>query len=317
MILSSTLEIKQMSNIILDLLGHIIHFDAGAFLIAEDSEFRISGIRGVEGCQDLIGRKIPAVGPGVCGLVVQQKKPLIFDALKREDVLLPLPRNFDVHSYLGVPVILRDRVEGLLSLYAVKKKRFTDDDAAVVQFFASQLAITLQNSLLFDQMNTMATTDNLTGILNRRRFFEISEKEFERTRRYKRPLALILFDIDNFKEVNDSHGHLIGDQVLRGIAGTVSKSIRTVDTLCRFGGDEFLLILPETSLGEALGISERLRQKISELVVVTAAGQLQLTVSAGVAVSAGDPKDSLEKLVARADSAMYLAKSSDRDSAGE
>ena len=312
MILSSTLEIKQMSNLILDLIRHVITFDAGAFLIA-GTELRIAGVKGIEGSEKLLGGMIPIFGCGLCNLVVQQRRPLIIDSINRENILLPLPRDFQVRSFLGVPVIFRDRVAGLLALYSHEATRFKEDDVAVAELFANQLAVTLQNSLLFDQMNALATTDDLTGLLNRRRFFELAEKECERARRYKRTPALILFDIDKFKAVNDTHGHLIGDQVLRGIAAFVGKSIRASDTVCRFGGDEFLILMPETSHDEALGMAERLRQKISEMVIVTPAEQLLLTVSAGVAVSHDEKGDCLEKMLGRADAAMYKSKAAGRN----
>jgi len=313
MILSSTLEIKQMSNLILDLLRHVVTFDAGAFLIAEGAELQIAGIKGIEGSQELLGGRIPVIGCGLCNLVVQQRRPLVMDRIHREDILVPLPPDFQVRSFLGAPIIFRDHVMGLLALYSHEAIGFTEDDVAVAELFAGQLAVTLQNSLLFDQMNKLATTDNLTGVLNRRRFFELGEKECERARRYKKTLALILLDIDHFKAVNDTHGHLIGDQVLRGIAAVVGRSIRASDVLCRFGGDEFLILMPETGADEALALAERLRQKISEMIIVTPAEQLLLTVSVGVAVSRDGESDCLEKMVGRADAAMYESKAGGRN----
>jgi diguanylate cyclase (GGDEF)-like protein len=163
-------------------------------------------------------------------------------------------------------------------------------------------------------MSELAVTDNLTGLANRRGFFELAEKEVDRAHRYKRALCVVMFDIDDFKKVNDSHGHLIGDQVLRVLASTVRKATRTTDTVCRFGGDEFLILMPESGADQAMATAERLRQKISnEMVVVTAAGQLMLTISLGVVCLDGGIDEKVEKLIERADTAMYKAKAAGKN----
>jgi diguanylate cyclase (GGDEF)-like protein len=184
----------------------------------------------------------------------------------------------------------------------------------VAELFANQAAIALQNARLFNQMSTLAVTDTLTGLANRRGFFEVAEKEVERARRYGRSLCLVMFDIDDFKKVNDTHGHLIGDQVLRVLGTTARRTIRSTDTLCRFGGDEFLILMPESALDQALATAERLRQRISsEMVVVTAAGQLVLTISLGVVSLERETEETVEKLVERADAVMYRAKTSGKN----
>ncbi len=311
--LSSALEFREMSDLILGLIQRVIAFDAGAFLSVEGSELRLAGVLRVGDGAAMIGSSFPITGCRLCNMVIQQGRPRIIEGIGPEDILLPMPPDIDVRSYLGVPIIFRDQVTGLLALYGRREGQFTNHDLWVAELFARQVGIALQNSRLFEQVNALAVTDNLTGLLNRRRFFELAEKEFERARRYKRALALILFDIDRFKSVNDGHGHLIGDQVLRTMASTVSKAIRTSDLICRYGGDEFLLLMPEAGRDQALGMAERLRQKTSEMVIVTAGGQLHLTISAGVAVLLREADETLEKLVARADAAMYEAKAAGRD----
>jgi diguanylate cyclase (GGDEF)-like protein len=312
--LSSTLDSNQMSAMILQLIQRVISFDAGAFLIAEGSELRMAGAHGIASAMDNIGRTFPITGCQLCNLVVQHQRPLITESILREDILLPLPANFPVRSYLGVPIVFQGHVTGLIALYSREVSHFDAGDIRVAELFANQAAIALQNSRLFNQMSTLAVTDNLTGLANRRRFFELAEKEVERARRYGRSLCLVMFDIDDFKQVNDTHGHLIGDQVLRVLATTARRTIRSTDTLCRFGGDEFLILMPESGLDQALATAERLRQKISsEMVVVTAAGQLMLTISLGVVSLGGTGEETVEKLVERSDAAMYQAKSAGKN----
>jgi eukaryotic-like serine/threonine-protein kinase len=175
------------------------------------------------------------------------------------------------------------------------------------------VAISLENSRLFEEMNRLAITDNLTGLLNRRAFSEAAEREFERARRYRRPLSLILFDIDKFKSVNDAHGHLIGDQVLRVLSDTVRKTTRATDIVCRWGGEEFLILMPEQGHDQAVATAERLRQDASNLVVVTPSGHLSLTISLGVASLKRQEDETLDSLIGRADAAMYEAKAAGRN----
>ena len=314
MALSSTLDSKETSAMILKLIQKVIPFDAGAFLVAEGAELRLAGLEGIAEGGNLIGQSYPITGCQLCNLVVQHRRPLITESIRREDILLPLPVDFDVRSYLGVPIVFLDHVTGLLALYSRSTNHFAAGDIRVAELFANQAAIALQNSRLFRQMSELAVTDNLTGLINRRGFFELAEKEVERAHRYKRSLCMVMFDIDDFKKVNDTHGHLIGDQVLRVLASTVRRATRSTDTVCRFGGDEFLILMPEAGLEQATATAERLRQKIStEMIVVTAAGQLSLTISLGVVCLDGDADETVEKLIERADAAMYKAKAAGKN----
>jgi diguanylate cyclase (GGDEF)-like protein/PAS domain S-box-containing protein len=161
---------------------------------------------------------------------------------------------------------------------------------------------------LEEELSELATLDPLTGQFNRRETERILQEELVRAERYGRQLALLWVDLDHFKAVNDSWGHAIGDQVLRTVSLRLADSIRSVDTLGRFGGEEFLVVLPEMSVEEACDTAERLRRRVaSEPVPVAADHSLDMTVSIGVAVFP-DHGESAEQLCNRSDKAMYLAK---------
>jgi diguanylate cyclase (GGDEF)-like protein len=162
-------------------------------------------------------------------------------------------------------------------------------------------------------MEKQAVTDQLTTLYNRRAFASMGEKEVGRARRYQRPLALILFDIDHFKNVNDTHGHLVGDQVLRILAEKVTRTTRSTDIVCRYGGEEFIVLMPEAGREEALAMAERLREMVSGITVVTPGGTLFLTISLGVAELGSGNEETLETLILRADRAMYQAKAAGRN----
>lgn len=163
-----------------------------------------------------------------------------------------------------------------------------------------------------EALRELAATDGLTGLLNRRRFMEVGEAEFERAKRTARPISLIMFDVDHFKKVNDTRGHDVGDTVLVSLARTAKDTLRAVDILGRLGGEEFAAILPETGLKEASAVAERLRQAVSGMGLAPNGEPLPVTVSLGV-VQSQEPGESLESLLKRADTALYRAKSSGRD----
>jgi diguanylate cyclase (GGDEF)-like protein/PAS domain S-box-containing protein len=164
------------------------------------------------------------------------------------------------------------------------------------------------------QLELLASTDPLTGVVNRRRFFHTAEAELYRARRYDRPLVLALVDIDHFKRINDTYGHAVGDDTLKTLAHAVGNRLRRSDLFARFGGEEFVLLLPETQLGDGLRLCERLRQMVEtiKLRIPDRAEPFGFTVSIGVADLQHDG-DSLNQLLARADAALYKAKRDGRN----
>jgi len=176
-------------------------------------------------------------------------------------------------------------------------------------------ALTDMLQLLTEQKNELehlATLDSLTDLTNRRRLLEILGNECLRSHRYGSPLSLIMFDIDHFKIINDRFGHSTGDVVLKKVSRNICRTIRTIDTACRYGGDEFIILLPETDLPEAVLSATRLQQHIIDTPLeVGFASPILVTVSMGVVMLAKD--ESEEKFLERADQAMYRAKNGGRN----
>jgi diguanylate cyclase (GGDEF)-like protein len=185
----------------------------------------------------------------------------------------------------------------------------TDEIDAMRNELAGLLSrLTDQNA----QLERLATTDSLTGLANRRCLFERLGQEVYRARRYNTALSLLLFDLDHFKRINDGWGHAVGDHVLREIARETLQLLRRTDTAGRYGGEEFVVLLPETDLAEAMAMAHRLNREISRKVIAPEHGSpLVVTVSVGVATLA--PAESGEELVQRADRALYRAKQAGRD----
>ena len=164
----------------------------------------------------------------------------------------------------------------------------------------------------FGRARELARTDDLTGLANRRAFIELGTTALDQARRYDRALSLVMFDIDHFKQINDTHGHAAGDGVLRAIAGTVRQAARAADTPGRLGGEEVALLLPETGGAAALALAERLRRDVAALAIAHYGTPLHCTCSFGVAERSGSVA-TLNALLGAADEALYRAKAEGRN----
>ena len=215
-------------------------------------------------------------------------------------------------NFLAMPVMYKGELLGQIAL-ADSLHDYNEDDLTVVERLCDLYAIVLHNRGREEELVRLATTDHLTGLWNRRQFMQLGQQEFERVKRYGGTVAVLVFDIDHFKLVNDNYGHKTGDEVLRGTAGIVLARLRSMDFAGRLGGEEFAIVLPETSLPDAMSVAERLRAAIEGNVYRPDAGRtLFVTASFGVDEIAGSDK-SFEGIIFRADNAMYQAKAAGRN----
>jgi diguanylate cyclase (GGDEF)-like protein len=183
---------------------------------------------------------------------------------------------------------------------------FSPEEVELFRIFILQAEAALKNLLLFEQVKSLAIRDGLTGLYNYRYFIETLRYEVEKYRRYHNPLSLLFVDIDDFKNINDTLGHPQGNQVLKKVGALLQKGVRHADLACRYGGDEFALLLPQTAPAQALVLAERLRALISQTPINAVAPDFRVTVSIGVAGL--EPGMSWEDLVRAADAAHYRAK---------
>ena len=210
-------------------------------------------------------------------------------------------------SWLGLPLEFAGQIEGIILLESAHEHGYHPLQVRRLQALAEQAGLALHNALRFDQARQQSILDPLTLAYNRRYFFDRLYKETERARRYGSRFSLIMFDMDHFKDVNDTYGHQAGDTVLQVISERSRQAIREVDVLGRYGGEEFVILLPETALDDAQAIAERLRLSISSRPVETKAGRLHVSASLGVAEFGLNCKDP-DTLVYRADRALQTAK---------
>lgn len=203
---------------------------------------------------------------------------------------------------ITLPVSLGNELFGSIVIPHCSNGMLTDQDREVLETFSTFLAISLQNLRRESELRLLASTDPLTGVLNRRHFTRISEQTLGR----ERSTCLIVFDIDAFKIVNDRCGHLAGDIVLKSVAQRAQENLRRNDVVARYGGDEFVILLPDTPLERAIDVAERIRLAIEAVPVEVNGKQVSCTISAGVSCIPGETN--LEPLIQHADQALYIAK---------
>lgn len=218
-------------------------------------------------------------------------------------------REEGFRAYMLASLTVLHGPQGGLALYWDRPRRFQYEEELAVRLLAAHLGVALSNVRLVGYLETMARTDPLTGLPNRRAFQEVLQREWLRARRYARPLGLFLLDLDHFKQINDQYGHLAGDQVLRQVASALRGTIRETDFIARYGGDEFVVLLPETEASQGAQVAQRLTRAVEELHFAGVPEGIRCSLSIGMAFYPQDA-DSPEKLLEVADQRLYQAKRS-------
>ena len=208
-----------------------------------------------------------------------------------------------------LPLLFEETLLGILWIWSTF---LTDIDLPVMSNFALQIANALKRAQLFQEIQNLALTDPLTGVQNRRSLFDLGRIELARSQRMDRPFCCLMLDLDHFKNINDTYGHPIGDLVVREFVQSCKRSVREVDLIGRYGGEEIVIFLPETDLDTAMQVAERVRKAVERMPIKISDQELHITVSIGVS-QRDEHTVELETLIARADQAMYIAKHKGRN----
>jgi diguanylate cyclase (GGDEF)-like protein len=219
--------------------------------------------------------------------------------------------SMSILGHLCVPMVAGGRAIGVLGIPDTAGP-FTEGRRRVLAAAAALLGISLRNAQLFKELREHSLRDGLTGCFNHTHALEVVDAELHRARRSKRPVSLIMFDLDHFKKINDQHGHLCGDAVLAAVGVKVREAGRSSDVRCRYGGEEFLLLLPETPLEGAKVVADALRRELAESPIPWNGVRLDITASFGVA-TAGLAELDTKAFISRADAALYHAKEEGRN----
>jgi diguanylate cyclase (GGDEF)-like protein len=308
--LSSSLDAHQIAELLLDSLRRMVTFRTAALFVEQGVDLQLVGTRGFPEEEAKQLRSLPEARARLFAECRHRREPMMLGAEDVRDTPLAGDGPTQAHV-LAIPTYSRSEEFSLL-LLGRGETQFSAQEQEIAIAVVRQALVALDNARLFSELQNLATTDNLTKVNNRRYFFELAELEFARGRRYGRNLAVILLDADGFTQLNEAHGHEIGDRVLRLIASTCRANLRHFDIIGRYGGEDFVVMLPETALNVAADVADRLRKAVESMVIETHSGELRVTVSLGVAIATPDVPD-LATLINRADMALYEAKRSGRN----
>lgn len=308
-LINSTLDVQEIIKYAIEGSTRLLDAEAGSLLFLEEEvgELFFAEAVGEKG-EKVKGIKLKT-GQGVAGWVAEKGEPVIvhdasldprfFDGVDKIS-------NFVTRNIVCVPLRTKDRILGSIEVINKNSGSFDSDDMLILTALANQVAVAIENARLYEE----SIVDGLTG-LYQRKYFELRlEEELKRSQKYKHPLNLVMIDIDYFKRVNDEHGHLMGDAVLKEVASVFKKSIRLEDVVARYGGEEFVLIMPHTSVENMRKTGERLRAEIEEMEI----SGIRITISVGIGHFDGKEMDFNHRdLINRADRALYLAKKRGRN----
>lgn len=251
---------------------------------------------------------------GLTEHILSQKDPLVVPNIADHPSFNnPILLKEGVHSLIAIPLISDQGPIGILYVDDDEPRAFSSSVIDVLKLLAIQATIAIQKQQAFEKIKALSMLDPVTGLYNRRYFNDILATEMDRAFRLNRPLSVILFDIDHFKGINDRYGHMTGDQALKELTRVCKSIVRRNDVLCRFGGDEMLVLMSDTDMGGALLIAERLRRAAAEAKCLP--DNTSMTCSFGINAVYGNEavRPSLDEFLNRADQALYEAKSQGRD----
>ncbi|WP_281884251.1 diguanylate cyclase [Paenibacillus sp. YYML68] len=298
---ASTLDLEQVLRIAVERMSDFVPYTRGSVCLLENDAIAAQAVQAG-------GRRA-----AVFSSLRQELRPgsAAYEAYhSMEPVVMKDPRCAEGSYRLAVPLLSRSRIVGMLEF--VSRHEYSQKEYDTILIYAAQIAVSIENACMYSTMTEMAVKDGLTGLYNRRYFIQVAEEQVQQAEAGSRQLALLLFDIDHFKKVNDTYGHPAGDLVLQHVAQGVKAVVGAAGICARYGGEEFAVVLPECSVSEAAALAEQIRSSIAAQSVVTDGVIIRVTVSLGLSVWSHE-KQSLNELLKTADEALYRAKSNGRN----
>jgi diguanylate cyclase (GGDEF)-like protein len=314
--LTSTVDTKTLIRMILKHTSDILQPDAWYLLLKEAGQETYTYQIVIN--DPSIDRSNPvALGDGLAGWVAQVQTSVFAQAGQTPTCDETVPKFVQEligqDSVMATPLISRDEVLGVIVLRRHKPETFQAEDLEVLKTISDFAAISIQNGQNFERISELTIRDDLTTLYNARYMHELLDQEVRRAKRYHKEFSMVFIDLDRFKEVNDTHGHVHGSALLKETSEVILKAARETDHCARYGGDEFVIVLPETNKKDAVDMAERLRQAIQDHVFLAHEGlSIRFTASFGVA-NFPDDAQSKQDLIKMADEAMYEVKRSSRN----
>jgi len=313
--MGQSLNMQETADLIISKTKRIIDFATCVLFLLQPDDGQLVVVAASGPYAEAIRGRRLALGSGVSGAVALNGTPSGIGRPASDDLTLllgPSARECSLSEALSAPLVGDAGTVGTLTLYRSSERPFTEDDARLAGIVARQATIAISNARKYEQTRQSALTDELTGLGNARFFFMRLEEELSRAAHERIPLSLIATDLNNLKSINDTFGHQQGDRALRILAEVFRRHVRDSDTVVRYAGDEFFIILPNTSNKLALDTANRIKRALRETRVEVLPGRaISLGTSLGVATFPGDAKDA-QSLIAVADRAMYADKRLDQ-----
>ena len=315
--LTSSLQLDQVLRTIMEKINEVLRPDTWSLLLIDQEKnelyLQIATGKGSDALKDV---RIP-LGQGIAGWVAQSGEVVVVPDTGKDSRFfsqVDSRTKMETRSIVAVPVRFRDQCLGVIELLnCVGEQGFSPRDLALLEALADYAAIAIENARHVHRIHELTITDDCTTLYNARHLNFMLDTEIYRSQRYSYEFSLIFIDLDHFKNVNDTHGHLMGSKLLNEIGQMIKESCRLIDLAFRYGGDEFVILLPQTSKENACHVARRLHHKIREDFWLKDVGlNVRITASFGVASYPSDSKTKSE-LLHLADEAMYVVKNSTRD----
>jgi len=315
--LTSSLEVHDVLETIMKQVDRLIKPKAWSLLLVDEASKNLSFEIAVSPVAEQLKGITLKQGEGIAGWVAQHGVPLLIPDVQKDPRFathLDEQLSYRTRSIVAVPMKIHERVIGVIELInSYDELMFDDVDQSILTAIADFAAIALVNARNFDRINELVVTDDLTGLYNSRHFGQLVESEYLRAKRYKTELSLVFLDLDHLKRINDVHGHLVGSRMLSELGRLIGRNVRDCDRAARYGGDEFVIILPQTGKQQALSMAEKLLEMMRATTFMSDDNKaIYLTASFGVATYPQDGSSRTELLRA-ADIAMYAAKEAGRN----
>lgn len=311
--LASAEKSEKIFDIILTSAMELTNTPAGSIVILDEKNGMLRMVLAKGFSQRFISKStmwLPRT-KGLTKRILNNAQPTIIYDITKETSPTVNPAIFEegVRTIIGVPLQYKEKTIGILYLDDFKPRNFTEREVSILTLLATNATLAIDKMQILEKTEVLAITDELTQTYNHRYFINTLSNELYRAKRYRHPVSLIMLDIDNFKNYNDDFGHIHGNYVLSIVAAIVKKIVRSIDTVARFGGEEFCIILPGTTKENAVLMAERIRTEVDKVCVPewSSAVSRKITISLGVASSPEDTEEQ-ELLIKKADEAMYAAK---------
>ncbi|MFP4364439.1 MAG: diguanylate cyclase [Spirochaetia bacterium] len=302
--ISSAKSLRETINEVMRNVGEIFGPKNWSLLLYDSKEkaLRFVVATGVGG--EKLKGNVMHPGQGIAGWIFENEEPLIIEDVSKDhrfDAAMDNITGFTTKSIIGVPLKTDNRCFGVIELInKLDETLFTPVDLKILRTIADFAAIAIERAYYVQALKRMASTDELTGLQNQRGFLRAIEKEFNRCERTGNPLTMLLMDVDCFKEINDEYGHRSGDLVLKDFAGIINCCVRKIDIAARYGGDEFVVLLPEADLEAGEEVKSRIIQKVDE-------SRCEVPYSVSIGVHSSRPEN-LEAFFDETDAKLYEAK---------